>query len=154
MRERDRQLKLAHRTGLQTDWEVFRTMRRQVKSKIRQAERAHVQNEIFESKGNISSIWKTTRRCLNPSYGTNLTLHVTMLMSQRISTACKFDFSPVSLPHLIPSAARFTFNCVPFSKISDVTMAMHPISKSPGHDEVSIKVLKAYLPTILLEAWL
>lgn len=66
MRERDRLQKCAHQTFNSRDWQCYRVLRREVKSKIKLSEIQLVKNEISENKSNKTSIWKTVRHCLNP----------------------------------------------------------------------------------------
>ena len=173
MKQRDGLLKLARQTVNSCDWESYRVLHRDVKTKIRQAEREYVRSEITANKENKTSIWKTVRRCLNSSrnprlaYSRDLTEVANEFNEFFVSVGDKAaqqakrlaaDFSlsipsdPV-MPCDVPDATEpmpptFSFQCVSTHKVKEIIMNM-PSNKSPGHDKVSMRVIKTCLPHIL-----
>lgn len=63
MKNRDKLHKLARQTRMESDWEKFRMCRESVKRKLREAERKHVQNEIYNA-NKRRSMWKVIRDCV------------------------------------------------------------------------------------------
>ena len=80
MLQRDSTQKLAHKTSHPSDWATFKTFRREVKMKIRQAETEAVRNDIVRNKANKASLWKTVRRCLNPYGNSCLSIFILSLI--------------------------------------------------------------------------
>ena len=67
MDQRDKQLKIARETGNERDWRDLSGLRKSVKAKIKIAERNYIRNQLEENRQNSASMWKTIRRCFNPS---------------------------------------------------------------------------------------
>ena len=171
MNQRDNQHRLARLSSTPSDWEAYRSLRRDVKTKIRQAEISYVRKEINSNKENKTSIWKTVRRCLNPSgtscmpYSRNCVdvandfnsffSSVGEIAAQKAKTLAH-DFNLPSIETVLRNPvpdrdtpkATFSFHCVSTTKVQDTIMQMAS-NKSPGHDKVSMKVIKACLPNIL-----
>ena len=60
---RNNLLKTARITKLATDWEIYRKLRKEVKSKLRDAEREYVRKEL-EHSHNTNSKWKIIKNCI------------------------------------------------------------------------------------------
>ena len=52
------------RTGSVNDWQVFRNLKKEVKSILRKAEKEYFNEQICANKNNTGAIWKTIRRAL------------------------------------------------------------------------------------------
>ena len=63
MSMRNKNLKIARRTGLHDDWQRYRASRDDVKIKFREAKRQYLQKEIYNNK-NRNSMWKAIRNCI------------------------------------------------------------------------------------------
>ncbi len=63
MQYRNNLLKTARSTKSATDWEMYRNLRNEVKSKLKVAERKYVRNEL-EHSHNTNSKWKIIKNCI------------------------------------------------------------------------------------------
>ena len=63
MNRRDHIHKIARQTNNALDWESFRLSREEVKKKLRDAEKAYVQNEIHNNQ-KPNAMWKVIRNCI------------------------------------------------------------------------------------------
>ena len=63
MQYRNNLLKTARITKLATDWEIYRKLRKEVKSKLRDAEGEYVRKEL-EHSHNTNSKWKIIKNCI------------------------------------------------------------------------------------------
>ena len=63
MRGRDGLLKNARRTRMPLDWELYRDLREEVKTKLREAGKGYIQEELERSQ-NTRSKWKVIRSCI------------------------------------------------------------------------------------------
>ncbi|CAB4011738.1 Hypothetical predicted protein, partial [Paramuricea clavata] len=170
MRERDRLRKRAHQRSNPRDWERYRGLRQEVKSKIMLSEIQLVKDEISENKSNKTSIWKTVRHCLNPcgnsttAYSRDCTeianefnLFFTSVgeaaAKQAQKLAIDYELEAVAptnsiIEECVDGIAPFLFNCVTQEQVRNIIMNM-PTNKAPGYDKVGMKVLKMCLPSIL-----
>ena len=64
MRIRDELHKIARAIKLPVYWNNFYLQRNEVKSMLRNAEKAYVQGKIRNNNSNKNSLWKVIRRCL------------------------------------------------------------------------------------------
>ena len=63
MSERDQLLKIAKETNSPKDWQTYRARRSEVKVRLREAEREHVQSQLIFCHKNCSK-WKVIRNCI------------------------------------------------------------------------------------------
>ena len=63
MRSRDGLLRNTRRTGMPLDWELYRDLREEVKTKLRRAEKGYIQEELERSQ-NTRSKWKVIGSCI------------------------------------------------------------------------------------------
>ena len=64
MKTRDSTHRKARRTGSVNDWQVFRDLKKEVKSILRTAAKEYFNEQICANKNNTGVIWKTIRRAL------------------------------------------------------------------------------------------
>ena len=64
MKTRDSTQRKARRTGSVNDWQVFRDLKKEVKSILRTAAKEYFNEQICANKNNTGVIWKTIRRAL------------------------------------------------------------------------------------------
>ena len=64
MKTRDSMHRKARGTGSVNDWQVFRDLKKEVKSFLRKAEKEYFNEQICANKNNTRAIWKTIRRAL------------------------------------------------------------------------------------------
>ena len=62
MQYRNNLLRTARSTKSTTDWEIYRKLKKEVKSKLRDAEMEYAQKEV-EHSHNINSKWKIIKNC-------------------------------------------------------------------------------------------
>ena len=64
MKTRDSMHRKARKTGSLNDWQVFRDLKKEVKSTLRKAEIEYFNKQICANKNNTGAIWKTIRKAL------------------------------------------------------------------------------------------
>ena len=64
MKTRDLWHRRAIRSNDRLHWNAYRCFRQEVKRELRFAEKAHVQTELLNCKGNTNAIWKIINNCL------------------------------------------------------------------------------------------
>lgn len=170
MKTRDELHKLARVTKLPTDWDNFYLARNKVKNMLRSAEKAHVRGEIRKNNNNKNSLWKVTRKCLprtevsQPVYSKDAKTLANEFnafftsVGPSVSEASKSLAAEHDLPTLSPPTAlegvvpvtrdEFHFHPVSYREVREVVQSF-PSNKAPGHDKVSMAVIKDALPCIL-----
>ena len=167
MRSRDGLLRNARRTGMPLDWELYRDLNEEVKTKLREAEKGYIQEELERSQ-NTRSKWKVIRSCI-PRSETTQQVYTRDLkevadefnqfftsVGARASDASRSLSNVHNLAPLlavvpdneISEVDKFCFHPVSSREIQKIVMSL-PSNKAPGHDKVSTSVLKHALPCIL-----
>ena len=166
MSSRDTLHKIARRSNDILDWERYRSFRGKVKSKLKEAERDHVQKEI-KTNNNKQSLWKTIRGCLprkeqpNPVYtkdvkhlanefnefftsgGANASIASKKLAEDNCLSQIELTLLPTC--HV---SEEFYFQRVTSCDLRKVIQSF-PSNKAPGWDKVSMSIIKDSLCSIL-----
>ena len=80
MKRRNTYHKIARHTGCALDWDRYRLCKKQVKEKLKEAEKNFVQKKIHNSNNNKNSLWKIIRECVPkkemscPTYSRNVSV--------------------------------------------------------------------------------
>ena len=163
MKKRDRLHKLARQTNDILDWENFRLSRGEVKTRLQEAERKYIRNEIYINKS-PNAMWKVVRRCVprneisQPVYikdmkeladefnvfYTSVGLK-TMEESQKIAVKHNLSGVPTNDIERFNDLDEFRFYPVSSYEI----VSSFPPNKAPGINKVSFRVIKDVLPIIL-----
>ena len=168
MRERDQLLKIAKETNSPQEWQTYRAKRNEVKGRLREAEREHVQSQLASCQKN-SSKWKVIRNCIPRKESTQAVYSrdVKIIADEfneffstvgsraaeaSASLALTYDLSTVTLPMIsdqnMPESEKFHFQAVSENDIKRIVMSFQS-NKAPGYDKVPMTVLKDALPCIL-----
>lgn len=166
MCQRDSMLKIARQTKNNHDWEMYRSLRRQVKSAIKKSESQLVRSEINDHKANKTSIWKTIRRCLNTKENS---VHYYSKDCSKLANEFNIYFTSIgkntaqqakqlavnhNLPPIVMSddyrgqCEQFAFKPASQEDVKKTIMSM-PSNKAPGYDKVPMRVIKSCLSSIL-----
>ena len=164
---KDGLLRNARRNGMPLDWELYRDLREEVKTKLREAEKGYIQEELERSQSTRSK-WKVIRSCI-PRSETTQQVYTRDLkevadefnqffisVGARASEASKSLLDVHNLTPLLAVAPdneisevdKFCFHPVSSGEIQKIVMSL-PSNKAPGHDKVSTSVLEDALPCIL-----
>ena len=167
--ERDQLLKIAKDTNSPQEWQTYRAKRNEVKVRLREAEREHVQSQLASCQKN-SSKWRVIRNCIprKESTQTVYSRDVKIIADElndffstvgsraaeaSASLALTHDLSTVSLPMIsdqnMPDSEKFHFQAVSENEIKRIVMSFQS-NKAPGYDKVPMAVIKDALPCILL----
>ena len=168
MSERDQLLKIAKETNSPQEWQTYRAKRNEVKVRLREAEREHVQSQLASCQKN-SSKWKVIRNCIPRKESTQAVYSrdVKIIADEfneffstvgsraaeaSASLALTHDLSTVTLPMIsdqnMPESEKFHFQAVSENEIKRIVMSFQS-NKAPGYDKVPMAVLKDGLPCIL-----
>ena len=166
MSSRDTLHKIARRSNDILDWERYRSFRGKVKSKLKEAERDHVQKEI-KTNNNKQSLWKTIRGCLprkeqpDPVYTkdvkhlanefneffTSVGANASIASKKLAEDNCLSQIELTLLPTCHVSE-EFYFQRVTSCDLRKVIQSF-PSNKAPGWDKVSMSIIKDSLCSIL-----
>ena len=166
MQYRNNLLKTARITKLATDWEIYRKLRKEVKSKLRDAEREYVRKEL-EHSHNTNSKWKIIKNCIPRKESTQQVYTKDMKevanefnqfftsVGRRVSEDCtslielyNLPAPPTSVSLAVAESLNFTFVPVSCGEVRRTVMAFQS-NKAPGHDKVRMSTIKDALPCIL-----
>jgi hypothetical protein len=166
MQYRNNLLKTARSTKLATDWEMYRNLRNEVKSKLKVAERKYVRNEL-EHSHNTNSKWKIIKNCIPRKESTQqvYTKDIKEVASEfnqffttvgrRVSEDCtslielyNLPAPPTSVLLAVAESQNFNFVPVSYGEVRRTVMAFQS-NKAPGHDKVRMSTIKDALPCIL-----
>ena len=171
MKTRDKWHKKAVKTNDRLCWNAFKFFRQEVKRELRLAEKAHVQSEIIDSKGNTNAIWKIINRCLpreskilpnindNPTnladkFNKYFTSVGSLTAQKAYDLAMEYDFNSATT---IPPPATwkhdecpddFQVHAVTEQEVGKVIKGLS-LNKAPGHDKITACDLKDSLSAIL-----
>jgi hypothetical protein len=168
MRERDKWHKSASKTKDRLHWNAYRFFRQEVKREIRIEEKQYVRSELNNSKGNKNSIWKTINRCLPKERSPGLaSTEDPVLQANRFNEyytsvgqttaekakalAEQFNLTITPTVNISPPIAEslsFTFKPITDEDTRKIIQSWST-NKAPGIDQISVRALKDYLPTIL-----
>ena len=141
-----------------------------VKTALKLAENSYVSDEVSKYKNKPCSLWKVVNRCIpskskaKPSYSKNTlaianefnhyfssvgpsTSILRPLNWRMIITSSYLVYTPIAL-NTDPVNEQFNFRPVPSTEVDSTVLSM-PSNKSSGIDQISMRVLKDCLPTIL-----
>ena len=166
MQYRNNLLKTARITKLATDWEIYRKLRKEVKSKLRDAEREYVRKEL-EHSHNTNSKWKIIKNCIPRKESTQQVYTKDMKevanefnqfftsVGRRVSEDCtslielyNLPAPPTSVSLAVAESQNFSFVPVSCGEVRRTVMAFQS-NKAPGHDIVRMSTIKDALPCIL-----
>ena len=166
MQYRNNLLKTARITKLATDWEIYRKLRKEVKSKLRDAEREYVRKEL-EHSHNTNSKWKIIKNCIPRKESTQQVYTKDMKevanefnqfftsVGRRVSEDCtslielyNLPAPPTSVSLAVAESLNFSFVPVSCGEVRRTVMAFQS-NKAPGHDKVRMSTIKDALPCIL-----
>lgn len=168
MKSRDLHLRRFQLTRDEGDWVVYKEYRNNVKTKIKTAAKDHTLNEVREHKHNSRSLWKVINNII-PSkeketqvYSKDpkivvedFNLFFTSVGRNAAATAESLAkdnnvalSNPLSNVISYPSDQLFNFQSVNCTEVQRIIMAM-PSNKSPGPDQIGMRVIKDCLPIIL-----
>ncbi|CAB3995079.1 Hypothetical predicted protein [Paramuricea clavata] len=166
MQYRNNLLKTARSTKLATDWEMYRKLRKEVKSKLRDAEREYVRKGL-EHSHNTNSKWKIIN-CIHRKESTqqvytkdmkqvaNEFNHFFTSVGRRVSEDCtslielyNLPAPPTSVSLAVAESQNFSFVPVSCGEVRRTVMAFQS-NKAPGHDKVRMSTIKDALPLIPL----
>lgn len=161
-----------HRRFLQTrdkrDWEVYKESRNCVKTKLKNAARNHIFDEVKEHKNNSGSLWKIINNVIpskeketqvyskdRKSIVEDFNQFFTSVGRNAAVTAASLAkdndialLNPFSHVITYPPDQQFNFRSVTCTEVQRIIMAM-PSNKSPGPDKINMRVIKDCLPIIL-----
>ena len=168
MKTRDNSRKQASRTNHPDAWASYRNLKREVKQRLKKAERDYVAKQIKDNPDDSSCLWKTIRSCIPKkttgvkpftkeekivandfndffcSVGQNTVKEVHSLAKEFSNDLNRSPFVPKSFP----LADQFTFHAVTSEEVKQIILAM-PSAKAPGTDRIHLKVIKDCLAHIL-----
>ena len=166
MQYRNNLLKTARSTKSATDWEMYRNLRNEVKSKLKVAERKYVRNEL-EHSHNTNSKWQIIKNCIPRKESTQqvYTKDIKEVASEfnqffttvgrRVSEDCtslielyNLPAPPTSVLLAVAESQNFNFVPVSYGEVRRTVMAFQS-NKAPGHDKVRMSTIKDALPCIL-----
>ena len=166
MQYRNNLLKIARSTKSTTDWEIYRKFKKEVKSKLRDAEREYVRKEL-EHSHNINSKWKIIKNCIPRKESTqqiytkdfkevaNEFNQFFTSVGRRASEVCASLIELYNLPApstivspAVTESQNFSFVPVSRAEVRRTIMAFQS-NKAPGYDKVRMSTIKDALPCIL-----
>jgi hypothetical protein len=166
MQYRNNLLKTARITKLATDWESYRKLRKEVKSKMRDAEREYERKEL-EHSHNTNSKWKIIKNCIPRKESTQQVYTKDMKevanefnqfftsVGRRVSEDCtslielyNLPAPPTGVSLAVAESQNFSFVPVSCGEVRRTVMAFQ-LNKAPGHDKVRMFTIKDALPCIL-----
>ena len=165
---RDQRRKLARQTNDILTWAAYRNFKREVKREVRLAEHDYVTTQIMGNPNDKRYIWKTIQSCIprrivpresyskddktiaNEFNGYFTSLGQAALEKIKLlSNQCNYDLLQAPfMPREYPASEQFTFKPVDSDDIQNIINSM-PTNKAPGHDKISVRVIKDSLPVIL-----
>ena len=166
MDERDQVHRVARVSGAVTDWEHYRWCRNEVKRRLYDAERIHVQKEMNGNQSS-SAMWKVIRNCIpskeksKPVYSRDMTELANEFnefftsVGARAAAESKRLASVNVLPAYKPPSSKNFFQLDEFRFRAVTTFEVHqiilsfPLNRAPGMDKLHMSVIKDALPVIL-----
>ena len=167
---RDSMHRRARRTGSVNDWQVFRDLKKEVKSTLRKAEKEYFNEQICANKNNTGAISKLfgthyLRNRVAPRITPRIQVFSLMnstsfFISVGVNAAGKSAelARSLGLTDYLPSCSNnspksgeglFDFKPVSCSEVREVLTVM-PSNKAPGYDRIPLFVIKDCLPYIFL----
>ena len=168
MKTRDKWCKEARKTKDPLAWDVYKSLRQEVKRKLKIAEREYVAEQIKQNPNNPRCIWKTIRSCIPKKSRNQRTFskddksvanefntffssvgQATVDKINSLADECKYNLAkPGFKSRAHGESEQFAFHTVECKQIQDIISAM-PTNKAPGIDKISMRVVKDSLPVIL-----
>ena len=165
MQYRNNLLKTVRSTISTTDWD-YRKLKKEVKSKLRDAQRKYVRKEL-EHSHNINSKWKIIKNCTPRKESTQQVYTKDMKkvanefnqfftsVGRRVPEDCaslielyNLPAPPTSVSLAVAESQNFSFVPVSRGEVRRTIMAFQS-NKAPGHDKVRMSTIKGALPCIL-----
>ena len=150
-------------------WSSYKSYCRQVKRKIRLAEKEFMEQQIKENRNNTNTMWKVIRSCIPKKSASqsffsgdvntvankfnNFFVNIGKNTIQKISTLaeqfqCETHDSSF-IPREYPASEQFVFDAnMNINQIQKIIKSM-ATNKSPGIVKIPIRVIKDCLPAIL-----
>ena len=168
MKTRDHWRKEARKTNNLKAWASYRSLRGEVKRNLRVAEREFIAEQIRTNPNNTRCLWKTIRSCIPKKSASQKTFtkHDTVVANEfnsffssvgqtttskinSLAKECNYDLAQSEFkPRSYPESEQFIFETVDTEEIKQIVSSM-PTNKSPGIDQISMRVIKDSLPAIL-----
>ena len=168
MKTRDHWRKEARKTNNLKAWASYRSLRGEVKRNLRVAEREFIAEQIRTNPNNTRCLWKTIRSCIPKKSASQKTFtkddtvvanefnsffssagQTTTSKINSLAKECNYDLAQSEFkPRSYPESEQFIFETVDTEKIKQIVSSM-PTNKSPGIDQISMRIIKDSLPAIL-----
>ena len=168
MKTRDHWRKEARKTNNLKAWASYRSLRGEVKRNLRVAEREFIAEQIRTNPNNTCCLWKTIRSCVPKKSASQKTFtkddtvvanefnsffssvgQTTTSKINSLAKECNYDLAQSEFkPRSYPESEQFIFETVDTEEIKQIVSSM-PANKSPGIDQISMRVIKDSLPAIL-----
>ena len=168
MKTRNHWRKEARKTNDPLAWASYRSLRGEVKRDLRVAEREYIAEQIRANPNNTRCLWKTIRSCIPKKSANQRTFakddivvanefnsffssvgQTAITNIKSLAEKCNYDLSQSEFkPTSHPESEQFMFETVDCEEIREIVSSM-PTNKSPGIDQISMRVIKDSLPAIL-----
>ncbi len=168
MKTRDNWRRQACRTNHPDAWLSYRNLKREVKQRLRNAERKYIAKQIKDNANDSNCLWKTIRSCI-PNKGTiskNFAKDEKVIANDFNTFFCSVGQKTVNeihslaeefnydlnrspfVPRSFSPVYQFTFQVVSQEEVKQIILAM-PSAKAPGSDKIHLKVIKDCLVHII-----
>lgn len=160
--------KEARKTNNSEAWARYRSLRGKVKRNLRVAEREYIAQQIRTNPNDTRYLWKTIRSCIPKTSASQRTFtkddtvvtiefnsffssvdQTTTSKINSLAKECNYDLAQSEFkPRSYPESEQFIFETVGSEEIKQIVSSM-PTNKSPGIDQISMRVINDSLPAIL-----
>lgn len=168
MKTRDNWRRQASKTNHPDAWSSYRDLKREVKQRLRKAEKEYVAKQIKDNPNDSKCLWKIIRSCVpkKTTSAKSFTKEEKVIANDFNQFFCSvgqntvkkihslaeefnydLNWSPF-LPRSFPLGDQFTFHAVTQEEVKQIILAM-PSAKAPGADKISLRVIKDCLLHII-----
>ena len=167
IKSRDKLLKIARKSNLETDWNVYKKVKNNVTSLIRNAKQNYFKDKFSEHKNNSSKLWNLIK-CLSKDGGENKS-GISQVVEDEVVITDSTSIAEIFNRYFIDIPMKYLASPGEYQGLTDVSSEMRinfvispvtendvlelltsvPSHKATGDDGIGIKILKIAAPAIV-----